>query len=105
MEMKRQRLFGTEVEAAAITAARIRTLIDGLGRCVQLLNYDIEAEEDRTRCWDCRDPAYSILARSLTARRDNLAATTAALQARLAPTEAPTYAPIGSAAAKVLLPA
>jgi hypothetical protein len=95
--MKRQRRFGTEVEAAAITAAQIRTLIDGISRCVQSLNCEIEAEEDRTRCWDCRDPAYSILARGLTARRDNLTATTAALQARLAPTEAPTCAPIGSA--------
>jgi hypothetical protein len=104
MEMKRQRRFRTEVEAAAITAAQIRILIDGISRCVQSLNHDIEAEEDRTRCWDCRDPTYSILARGLTARRDNLTATAAALQVRLAPTEAPTYAPIGSAA-KILLSA
>jgi hypothetical protein len=47
---------------------------------VQSLNYDIETEEERTGCWDCRDLAYSVLARSLTARRDNLAATIAALQ-------------------------
>ena len=97
MEMKRRRRFGTEVETPAIPAAQIRTLIDSISPFVQSLNYDIEAEEDRTRCWDCRDPAYSILARSLTARRDNLAVTIAALQARLAPMEAPTYTPIGSA--------
>jgi hypothetical protein len=104
MELKHQRRFGTEVEAAATAAAQIKTLIDSISRCAQLLNYDIETEEERTRCRDCSDPAYSILARSLTARRDNLAATTAALQVRLAHVEALTYTPIGSAA-KLLLPA
>jgi hypothetical protein len=102
--VKRKRLFGTEVLAAAIAAAQIRTLIDSVGVCVQSLNHDIEAEEERTRCWDCRDPAYSTLARSLTARRDNLAETIAALQRRLADAEALTYTPIGSET-KLLLPA
>jgi hypothetical protein len=50
--VKRQRRFGTEVEAPAIAAAQIRTLIDSIGHCVQSLNYDIETEEERTRCWD-----------------------------------------------------
>jgi hypothetical protein len=102
--VKRQRRFGTEVEAPAIAAAQIRTLIDSIGHYVQSLDYDIETEEERTRCWDCRDPAYSILARSLSARRDNLAATIAALQWRLANAEALTYTPIGSET-KLLLPA
>jgi hypothetical protein len=102
--VKRQRRFGTEVEAPAIAAAQIRTLIDSIGHYVQSLNYDIETEEERTRCWDCRDPAYSVLARSLTARRDNLAATIAALQRRFADAEALTYTPIGSET-KLLLPA
>jgi hypothetical protein len=96
MKMKRQRRFGTEVEGAAIAAAQIRTLIASISRCAQFLDYDIEAEEGRTKCWDCGDPAYSILARSLTARRDNLAATIAELQRRLTDTEALTYTPIGS---------
>jgi hypothetical protein len=104
LEVKHQRRFGTEVEAAATEAAQIKTLIDSLSRCVQLLDCDIETEEERTRCRDCRDPVYSILARSLTARRDNLAATIAALQKRLADTEALTYTHIGSAE-KLLLPA
>ena len=64
--MKRQRRFVTEVEAASIEATRIVTLIDNLSRCVQLLDYDIETEEERTKCCDFRDPAYSGLARSLT---------------------------------------
>ena len=80
------------------------TLIDSLSRCVQLLGCDIETEEERTKCCDLRDPAYSVLARSLTTRRDNLAATIAGLQERLADTEALTYTHIGSAE-KLLLPA
>jgi predicted transcriptional regulator len=90
MEVRHQRRFGTEVEAAAIAAAQIRTLIDSISRSVQSLNYDIKTEEERTKCWDCRDPAYSVSARSLTARRDNLAATMAALQKRREDAEALT---------------
>jgi hypothetical protein len=82
--VRRQRRFGNEVEAASIRATQVKGLIDSIDRFVQLLNYDIETEEQRTRCSDCRDPDYSVLARSLTARRDNLATTTAALQERLA---------------------
>jgi hypothetical protein len=58
---------------------------------------DIETEEKHTKCCDLRDPAYSILARSLIARRDNLTATIAALQERLSRTEVLTAPTIGSA--------
>jgi hypothetical protein len=75
--VKRQRRFGTEVEAASIAAAQIKTLIDRLSRCQQSLDWDIETEEGRTRCSDYRDPAYSVFARSLIQRRDNVAATIA----------------------------
>jgi hypothetical protein len=44
--VERQRRFGTEVEAAPIAAAQIRTLIDSIGHYVQSLNYDIETEEE-----------------------------------------------------------
>jgi hypothetical protein len=44
-ELKHQHRFGTEVAAAAIAAARIKTLIDSINRSVQSLNYDIETEE------------------------------------------------------------
>jgi hypothetical protein len=102
-EVERQRRFGTEVEAAPIAAAQIRTLIDSIGHYVQSLNYAIKTEEERTRCWDCRAPAYSVLAQNLTARRDNLAATITALQRRLVDAEALTYTPISSET-KLLLP-
>lgn len=102
--MKRQRRFGTEVEAASIEARRITTLIESLSRRVQLLDCDIETEEKRTKCCDLRDPAYSVLARSLTSRRDNLAATIAALQERLSRMEVLTAPNIGSET-DLLLPA
>jgi hypothetical protein len=68
-KLKHQRRFGTEVVAAAIEAARIKTLIDSINRSIQSLNYGIETEEKHTTCRDRRDPAYSVLARSLIARR------------------------------------
>jgi hypothetical protein len=95
VEMKRLHRFGTPGEASAIAAAQIRTLIDSMDRCARLLDYDIKAEEQRTGRRDCRDPTYSVLARSLTARRDNLAETIAALQKRLADEERRTYATVG----------
>jgi hypothetical protein len=95
--VKRQRRCGTEVEAASIEATQIKTLIDSLSRCVQLLDCDIETEEKHTKCCDLHDPAYSILARSLIARRDNLTATIAALQERLSRMEVLTAPTIGSA--------
>jgi hypothetical protein len=60
--VKRQRRFGTEVEAASTAAAKIKTLIDSLGRCQQSLDCDIATEEERTRCSDVSDPAYSVFA-------------------------------------------
>jgi hypothetical protein len=94
--VKRQRRFGTEVEAASITAAQIKTLIESLSRCQQLLDYDIATEEKRTRCSGDSDPAYSVFARSLIPRRDNVAATIAILRERLSKTELLISPGIGS---------
>lgn len=58
---------------------------------MRLLDSDIEAEEERTRCKDGRDAGYSILARTLIARRDNLSATITALRERLATLKAPEW--------------
>ena len=103
-KVKRQRRFGTEVEAAS-AAAQIKTLIDSLSRCQQSLDCDIATEEERTRCSDDSDPAYSVFARSLIPRRDNVAATIAILQARLSKTELPTSTGIGSVPVQLLQPA
>jgi len=74
----------TKREATSIVAVQIETLIVNLSRGVQLLDSEIEAEEERTRCKDRRDPSYSILARTMIARRDNLSGTIAALRERWA---------------------
>lgn len=95
-KVKRQRCFGTEVEAASIAAAQIRTLIESLSRCQLMFDCDIVTEKERTRCPDDSDPAYSVLARSLIPRRDNVAATTAILQERLSKTEVLTSTGISS---------
>jgi hypothetical protein len=78
-------------ENKTTTPEQIETLVVGLSRRVLLLESDIEAEEERTQCKDRRDAEYSILARTLIARRDNLSATIASLQERLADLEAPEW--------------
>ena len=72
-----------QLETSLKEAAQIRTLIVSLSRSVDFLNWDIDAEEERTRLHDLSDPAYPILARTLRTRRDNLSATIAALRARV----------------------
>ena len=85
--MKRQYHSGTK----SIAPDQIETLIISLSGRVRLLDSDLEAEEERTQCRDRRDPAYSFLARTLIARRDNLSATIAALRERLETLEAPEW--------------
>jgi hypothetical protein len=85
--MKRQYRSGSERAAAAIALAQIKTLIVSLNRGVQLLETEIATEEERSRCKDQRDPAYSILARGLIVRGDNLTTTIRALQERGVPIE------------------
>ena len=81
--MKTQRYFEMESENVRREVAQIRTLIVDLDRVVQILASDIATEEERSRVFDRSDPAYSILARTLAARRDNLKITIAAVEQRL----------------------
>ncbi len=85
--MKRQYRSKT----TSIAPEQIDTLVVGLSQRLRLIEDDIEAEEERTRCKDRHNPAYSVLARSLIARGDNLAATIAALKERAATIEAPEW--------------
>jgi hypothetical protein len=78
-------------ETKPMIPEQIETLVITLRNRVQLLDHDIEAEEQRTHCKDRRDAAYSILARTLIARRGNLSATIAALRERLGASEAPEW--------------
>ena len=59
---------------------QIATLIESLSRSVELLTVDIEHEEARAGVRDLSDPTYSVLARSLRTRRDNIRATIASLE-------------------------
>jgi hypothetical protein len=81
--MKHQRHFESASEAALREATQIRTLIADLDRVVQILACDIATEEECAGVTDRSDAAYPALARTLTARRDNLAGTIAALEQRL----------------------
>jgi len=80
--MKHQRHFWSENPLREV--ARISALISDLDRVVRILDCDIATEEERARVSDRFDAAYPILARMLTARRDNLNDTIAALERRLA---------------------
>ena len=65
---------------AAINGLQTATLISDLSRTMNLLTTDIEHEEARAGVRDVSDPAYSVLARSLRARRENIGSTIAMLE-------------------------
>jgi hypothetical protein len=82
-QMKTQRHFEIASENTRREVVQIRTMIVDLDRVVQILSSDIATEEKCSRVPDPSDRAYSILARTLTARRDNLKITIATLEQRL----------------------
>ena len=80
--MKHQRHF--ESTTVPREALQIGELIADIDRVVHILNSDIATEEEQAKVFDRSQSEYPILARTLTARRDNLRATIAALERRLA---------------------
>jgi hypothetical protein len=80
---------------------RISAFIGDLDRRVQLLDHDIAAEEERAQVFKPFDVAYAVLARTLAARRDDLKATVATLEKRLA--ERADKVPAGRGRGVVLL--
>jgi hypothetical protein len=82
--MKHQRDFRSVSDVALREVARISALISDLDRVVRILDSDIATEEERVQLSDPFDPNYPVLARTLTARRDNLKDTIGALEKRLA---------------------
>ena len=82
--MKHQRHYGSASDVALSEVARISALISDLDRVVRILDCDIATEEERGRVSDPFDATYPILARTLTARRDNLKNTITAFEKRLA---------------------
>ena len=65
------------------TALKMKVLVADLQRRIDMMETDIAHEEERTRVQDVAHPTYSILARNLRGRRDNLLATIAILKRRL----------------------
>jgi hypothetical protein len=59
---------------------RTNRLVSDLRRLIQLLEHDINYEEVRTGIADIANSNYSVLARQLRGRRDNLAATICKLE-------------------------
>jgi hypothetical protein len=58
-------------------------MLADLVHTVDLIESDIAAEEERANILDRSDAKYSMLARSLIERRDNIKATIAGLEERL----------------------
>jgi hypothetical protein len=68
----------------------ISKMLADLVHTVDLIESDIAAEEARTNIFDQSDAKYSMLARSLSERRDNIKTTIAGLEERLI--QRPQYA-------------
>ena len=81
--MKHQYQYGNTNYAVLKEAARLSALISDLDRVVRILENDIATEEERAGISDPFNAAYPILARMMTARRDNLKETIVALERRL----------------------
>jgi hypothetical protein len=81
--MKHARHFETVNRTSARDAECIGIMIADLRRVVQVLDCDVQTEEERSLMFDRSSAQYPMLARTLVARRDNLKATIAALEARL----------------------
>ena len=75
--MSHRRHFETTTSRVA---AKTRALIADLDRIVQILNDAIKAEEKLAGVFDPLQAQYSMHARELAARRDNLADTIAMLE-------------------------
>jgi hypothetical protein len=81
--MKHQYHFGSPNYPPFKEVAKVSALISDLDRVARVLESDIAAEEERSGVSDPFDAAYPILARMMTARRDNLRETIGALERRL----------------------
>ncbi len=81
--MKRRYHYGN-ANNTAVRETGIEALIVDLGRRAQLLDDDIAAEEERALVFNHSDAAYPIAASILAIRRENVRATVAMLEKRLA---------------------
>jgi hypothetical protein len=68
------------MKTAAHDVVQIETLIKRLARAAEIMDVEISYEEQLSSVRDPSDPAYPMIARTLTARRDNLRASVVSLQ-------------------------
>jgi hypothetical protein len=85
--MEHQPRLVSAAQIATTEAGRIVAVIADLSRTVSMLERHVAAEEERSRICDPSNAEYPMLAGTITARVENLRATIAALQARLASTQ------------------
>ena len=81
--MKHPYHFGSPNRVALREVEQIGALIRDLDRIVRILESDIATEEERSSASDRFDAAYPIIAKMMTARRDNLKETIVSLERRL----------------------
>ena len=75
--------FETLTKREVLIQERTKRFISDLRRLVQLLDADINIEEERTGISDLTNPDYSVAARQLRARRENLTDTISRLDGTL----------------------
>jgi hypothetical protein len=80
--MKHRYHFGSP-NYPAKEVAKVTALIGNLDRIARILDSDIATEEERAGVSDPCNANYPILARMMTARRNNLTETIGALERRL----------------------
>jgi hypothetical protein len=85
--MEHQPRLVSAAQIATTKAGLIVAVIADLSRTVSMLERHVAAEEERSRICDPYNAEYPMLARTTAARIENLRATIAALQARLASTQ------------------
>jgi hypothetical protein len=77
--------FETLTNRSVQIQERTKRLASDLQRLIQLLDCNIEFEEERTGVFDLTNPNYSVIARQLRTRRDNLAVTVFKLEPSASP--------------------
>jgi hypothetical protein len=77
--------FETLTNRSVQIQERTKRLASDLLRLIQLLDCNIEFEEERTGVFDLTNPNYSVIARQLRTRRDNLAVTVFKLEPAASP--------------------
>jgi hypothetical protein len=81
--MKHASHFNNTGRTLVREARSIKTVIADMRREIRVLDCDVRTEEERSGTLNPSHPHYSVLVKTLLARRDNLKATIAALEARL----------------------